>query len=317
MSRPVVLLAQWVPEGTPARLAAEFPGCDIVDARTPDSSARELPRADIVFGLPDHLRIEDAGNLKWLQLASAGVPGNLRIRLAGRDVAVTNLAGLYGPSIAQHAFALLLYLARNFHVAAANQRRKHWDRDIAAHSRDLHGRTLGIIGLGDIGRNVARLAQALGMRVVGTRRRPQPTPWVDQVFGPDELPAMLRESDHLVVAAPLIPSTDGILGKAEFAALKEGAIFINVSRGPIVREDALIESLTSGHLFAAGQDVYAVEPLPAESPLWSLPNVAVIPHIAGETINRSDQPARRFARNLHSWLAGKPQEGAVDLEQGY
>jgi phosphoglycerate dehydrogenase-like enzyme len=182
---------------------------------------------------------------------------------------------------------------------------------------DLHGRTLAVIGLGNIGQNISRLARAFGMRVIGCRRTDRPTPFVDQVFPCAELCRMVAEADYVAVAAPLIAQTTGLLGPAEFAAMKPGARYINVSRGAVAQEEALLEALRSGQVAAAGLDVYAVEPLPPEHPLWAMPNVVISPHYSGDAVNLSAQPAERFARNLRAWTEGRELEGRVNLEWGY
>ncbi len=128
---------------------------------------------------------------------------------------------------------------------------------------------------------------------------------------------MLAEADHVAVAAPFVQGTDGILGPAEFAAIKQGAIFINVSRGPVAQEAALVAALQSGKIAAAGLDVFTVEPLPADHPFWSMPNVLVSPHFSGETVNNSGLAAQRFTRNLRNWQASQELEANVDLDQGY
>src|SRR5262249_10495652 len=147
--------------------------------------------------------------------------------------------------------------------------------------------TLAVVGLGNIGQNIARLAKAFGMRVVGCRRTMRYTPYVDQLYPRDQLAAMLAEADYLAVAAPLTKETDALLGPAEFAATKRGAIYVNVSRGPVAQEAALVSALQSGRLAGAGLDVFAVEPLPHDHPLWSMPQVVVSPHFSGETVNNS------------------------------
>jgi len=171
--------------------------------------------------------------------------------------------------------------------------------------------------VGNIGQNIARLARGFGMRVLGCRRTPRPTPHVDRIYGPDQVRIMLADADVVAVAAPFTRETDGMLGAAEFAAMKRGALYVNVSRGSIAQEAALLDALRSGHVAAAGLDVFAVEPLPAEHPFWSMPNVVVSPHYSGETVNRYSQPVQRFTRNLHNWLTGQPLEGIVRLELGY
>lgn len=317
MTRRLVLLQHWVPDGEPERLAAEFPQCEFVVARTDAEMAAHVGRAEIVYGLPQVACLPEAKALRWVQLGSAGVPMNLCPEAARANLAVTNLAGLYGPTIAEHALALMLILSRNLHVAHRNQQDRRWDRSVAGTMTDLHGKTLALVGVGNIGQHVARLGKAVGMQTLGCRRTPRPTPHVDRTFPPAELRAMLGQADYLVVAAPLTAHTEGLLGPAEFRALKRGAVYVNVSRGGIAQERALLEALESGQVAAAGLDVFAVEPLPPEHPFWGMPQVFVSPHYSGETVNNSSLPVERFKRNLRAWLAGGELEGRVRLEWGY
>ncbi|MCI0683865.1 MAG: D-2-hydroxyacid dehydrogenase [Gemmataceae bacterium] len=313
----VILVCHWLPDGELPRWRDEFADCEFVDGRDPAVAARELPRANIVYGLPDVGKLAAAASVRWIQLASAGVPAALCPVALERNIRVTNLAGLYGPTIAEHAVGLMLILSRNLQIAERNQAEKKWDRSVANTMRDLHGAAIAIVGLGNIGQNIARLCKALGMRVVGCRRTPRPTPFTDRVYPLAEMNTMLAEADYVAVAAPLTRETDGLLGPAEFKAMRPGAIYINVSRGQVAQEAALVDALQSGHLGGAGLDVFAVEPLPAEHPLWSMPNVAISPHVSGETVNNSALPAQRFTRNLRSWLAGRELEGNVDVALGY
>jgi phosphoglycerate dehydrogenase-like enzyme len=316
-TKPLVLVLNWLPEGVLGQWSGEFTDFEFVDGQEGATLDREIGRAAITYGLPPVARLREARQLRWIQLTSAGVPQDLCGPARDQGITVTNLAGLYGSSIAEHAFALMLILARNLQVALANQMRRRWDRSVARTMSDLHGRTLAILGLGNIGRAVARLGRAFGMRVVGCRRTSRPAPFVDRVYPLTELHAMLAEGDYLVVAAPLTARTEGMLGPAEFGAMKRGVVYVNVSRGGIAQEQALLGALQSGHVAAAGLDVFAAEPLPADHPLWSLPQVVVSPHYSGETINQSALPAERFAHNLRAWTAGRPLEGMVDLEYGY
>jgi D-2-hydroxyacid dehydrogenase (NADP+) len=317
MSRPLILVCHWLPESELPRLQSEFTGCEFIDAREPAALTEHLPRATIAYGLPDLKLLPEAKSLRWIQLASAGVPATLCPIAQQNGIRVTNLAGLYGPTIAEHALALLLMVSRNLQVVQRNQAQRKWDRSVASTMRDLHGKTLAVVGLGNIGQNIARLAKAFGMRVVGCRRTARPTPFADQVYGCHEIGEMFSEADHVAVAAPLTNQTDGMLGASELDALKSGAIYVNVSRGPIAQEAALLDALTSGRLAGAGLDVFAVEPLPPGHPFWTLPSVIVSPHYSGETVNNSSLPARRFARNLRNHLADRTMEGAVDLACGY
>jgi phosphoglycerate dehydrogenase-like enzyme len=300
-----------MPDGMRSRLAAEFPGCDFLRAPA------DVERANILYALPPLPDLTNAPRLRWIQLASAGVPQDLCATARARSLMVTNLAGLYGPSIAEHALGLMVLLARNLHLALRNEAERRWDRSIAGTMWDLHGRTLALIGLGNIGLGIARLARAYGMRVLGCRRTAKPAPYVDRLYPRSELHALLAEADVVAVAAPHTAHTEGMLGPAEFAAMKPGVIYVNVSRGGVAQEAALLEALRSGHVAAAGLDVFAVEPLPPDHPFWSMPQVIVSPHYSGETVNTSALPAERFARNLHAWLNSQPLEGVVDLEWGY
>jgi phosphoglycerate dehydrogenase-like enzyme len=313
MPKSTVIVCHWLPDGEMARWQREFPDIEFVDAKSPGAPER----ADIAYGLPDLARLPAATQLRWIQLASAGVPAALCPIAKAKQVRVTNLAGLYGPTIAEHALAMLLTLNRNLHVAQRNQAGQTWDRTVANTMRDLFGQTLAIVGVGNIGSNIARLAKAFGMCVVGCKRTSGPCPHVDQLYPSTELRAMFAEADHVAIAAPLTARTDGMVGLDVLQALKPGALLVNVSRGPIVQEKALIEVLRNGPLAGAGLDVFAVEALPREHPFWMMPNVLVSPHYSGETVNTGPLPAQRFVRNLRAFLRDGAQEGLVNLDEGY
>ncbi|MCI0641293.1 MAG: D-2-hydroxyacid dehydrogenase [Gemmataceae bacterium] len=314
---PVVLVLHWLPDGVLEKWKKQFPQVEFVDALAPEVFDKHVDRATITYGIPDVAKLSKASSLQWIQLASAGVPWNLCDACKGRKLDVTNLAGLYGPTIAEHALCMLLFLNRNLQSAFRNQLQGKWDRSVAGPMRDLFGKTLAVVGAGNIGQNIARLAKGFGMQVLGCRRRPKQTPFVDIVFGPGEVKDMLGRADYVAVAAPLTRGTDGMLGVAEFAAMRPGTIYVNVSRGPIAQEAALLEALRSGQIAAAGLDVFAVEPLAPEHPFWAMPNVLVSPHFSGETVNTGTLPSERFARNLRAWLDADPLEGIVDVDQGY
>jgi phosphoglycerate dehydrogenase-like enzyme len=284
MERPQILMAAWLPDEMRYRLTATFPDCDFLDARDPVVIDQHLARATVLYGLPPLARLSEASELRWIQLISAGVPAELCPLARGRNWTVTNLAGLYGPTIAEHALALMTVLARKLHIALRQQWEGRWDRDLALTMADLHGRTLGILGVGNIGSAIARLARAFGMRVLGCRRTGRPTPYVDRLYPLSALHEMLGEADVVAIALPQTVHTQGMLGPAEFQAMKRGVIYVNVSRGGVAQEPALLEALHSGHVAAAGLDVFAVEPLPADHPFWSMPQVIVSPHYSGEPL---------------------------------
>lgn len=310
MPKLTVLVNHWLPDGELACWRKELPDVVFVDGDG-------IERADIAYGLPDLARLPGAKKLRWIQLASAGVPAALCGVAKSMQIRVTNLSGLYGPTIAEHALAMLLVINRNLQVAQRNQAISAWDRSVANTMRDLHGHTLAILGLGDIGCNIARLARAFGMRVVGCKRTMSPCPYADQLYPNTELAAMFAEADHVAIAVPLTRHTEGMVGLDALTALQARAILVNVSRGPIVQEKAMIDVLRSGHLGGAGLDVFAVEPLPKDHPFWTMPNVVVSPHFSGETLNNSAMPAKRFLRNLRAFQDGNLQEGLVNVDEGY
>jgi phosphoglycerate dehydrogenase-like enzyme len=317
MTKPLVLLTHWVHDSVRERLLHHLPEAECIDAR--DSAVLEeiLPRASVCYGAPPMPLLPRARVLRWIQLQWAGVSFELCDALRGSSIQLTNMAGLYGPTIAEHALGLMIGVARNFHRAMRQQHEHLWRRDLGESMVDLQGKTAAILGVGNIGQHIARLCQAFGMRVLGCRRSGLATACVDEMFPPSRLVDMLRPADFVVVAAPLTRETDGMLGQAEFAALKRGSFFINVSRGRIAREEVLVESLRSGQLAGAGLDVFSVEPLPKEHPLWTMPHVMITPHYSAEIINRSPQPGERFLRNLKAYLAGDGLQNVVDVARGY
>ncbi|MGF1578223.1 MAG: D-2-hydroxyacid dehydrogenase [Gemmataceae bacterium] len=315
--KPLVLLTGQIRDETTPRLERLFPDLRFIDGREIEVCNRHLPEATIMLGVPSVGQLVEAKKLRWVQLLTAGVPQKFREPARDRGLTVTNLAGLFGAGIAEHVLCLMMTLSRHVHTAIRNQFEERWEKELARIVRDIRGRTVGIIGLGDIGRGVGRLAQAHGMRVVGIRRTSRRTPFVDHVYAFDELETMLAEIDFLVVAAPLTAHTRGLIGPEEFANMKKGVFVVNVGRGPIIQETALLEALNSGHVAGAALDVFEKEPLAPGHPLWSIPQVIVSPHYSGDNIYETTLPTDRFIRNLRLWLKGEPLENVVDLERGY
>jgi len=241
-------------------------------------------------------------NLQWLQMFSAGLDNPVFAMLRDKGVTVTHAAGSSGIPIAHTVMMHLIAMcrgARELHVAQGNHR---WaDRDVV----DVEGRTVGIVGLGGIGAHVARLAPAFGMRAIGLRRSPtgdEPC----ETWPTSRLHELLGAVDDLVLTAPLTPETRGMIGAAELAALRPGAHLVNVARGELIDEGALVDALRSGHVGAAALDVFATEPLPTDSPLWDMPTVTVTPHSAGATPLAADRAAAIFLDNLGRWHRGEP-----------
>ncbi|HXG41262.1 MAG TPA: D-2-hydroxyacid dehydrogenase [Dehalococcoidia bacterium] len=262
-----------------------------------------------------------APRLRWLQLTSAGVDRLLESPVLRSGITVTTASGIHAVPIGEYVLGAMLALAKGFPQAMAAQRERAWRPYLPD---ELHGKTVAIVGLGAIGREVARLAKALGMRVLACRRscqepqeRPPDAPEVDLLLPPSHLPQLLAEADYLVLAVPLTPETRGLIGRQELASMRQGACLINVARGPVVDEDALVEALRSGHLGGAVLDVFSQEPLPADSDLWGLPNVLLTPHISGGTPRYMERAVDLFCDNLRRYLAGEPLRNVVDPLRGY
>lgn len=276
----------------------------------------DLDRITIAFFSPDAWP-ERAANfmgtcvraerLQWLHTMSAGTDHPVFSSLRRRGVTVTNSAGAAAPSIAQTVMTYLLALSRDLPRSLRDQAERRW---APRPSVDLDGMRLGIVGLGAIGRETARLAQAFGMQVTGTRR----TPTGDEpceTWTSDRLRELLGSVDAVAVTAPLTDETRGLFGAAAFAAMRRGAWFVNVGRGEIVDEDALTQSLLDEHLGGAGLDVFATEPLPSDSPLWRFPNVIVTPHSSGSTDRTHRRSVDLFVDNFRRFAAGEPLVGVT------
>jgi phosphoglycerate dehydrogenase-like enzyme len=275
----------------------------------------EAPEAEVILGFrPLRDAARRARRLRWVHAVGAGVE-NLCQDVAGTEIIVTN-NHVHGDGIAEHVFALVLAHLRRLREVFTCQEARRWAQDELV-GEVLAGRTMGIAGLGTIGRHVARRAAAFGMRVWGTKRRPEPVEGVERVLPPDGLPAVLREAHVLVLTLPLTPATRGVLGPREVRLLPRGAFVVNVGRGGLVDETALIAALAEGHVAGAGLDVFADEPLPPESPLWGLPGVIVTPHVAGNFPGYMDRIVPVFCENLRRYLAGQPLVNVVDPAVGY
>jgi phosphoglycerate dehydrogenase-like enzyme len=256
-----------------------------------------------------------AGSLRWLHAASAGVDAVLLPEVVDSDCVVTNSRGVFDQPIAEHVLCTLLLFAKDMLESLALQREHRWQH---RESETLAGRRLVIVGVGGIGRAVARLARAVGMDVTGVGRSARDEdPDFAAVVGAGGLDAALAVAEFVVVATPLTPQTRGLFDADRFARLPVGARFVNVGRGALVDEQALVEALRSGQLGGAALDVFATEPLPANSPLWDMRNVVVTPHMAGDFVGWREALGALFADNFARWMAGDPLRNVVDKRKGY
>ncbi len=289
---------------------------------------------DVLFTLraPDQLMIRSP-QLRWIQLMSAGADHILKGVLAERTaVAVTTGSGVAAGTIAEYAIASMLAWAHVLHITMRSQLRREWQRSGFMDIEPMRGKTLGVIGYGSIGRETARIAQGLGMSVLALKRNHQerhdagwnppgigdpegiiPQGW----YGPDQCAAMLRESDYITVTLPLTPQTRGFIGRKEIAAMRPNAYIVNVGRGEVIDQDALIEALRENRIGGAGLDVFEREPLETQSALWDLENVILTPHVSGGFKNYNGVCCELFAANLQRFRAGQPLFNLVDRTMGY
>jgi phosphoglycerate dehydrogenase-like enzyme len=307
---------------------ARYPGDHAGDPgfrRDPDAEARwraMLDRAEVTFGIPGDsaegltVLLAEAPRLRWVHATSAGA-GEL-VHRAGLDrdaldrVVVTTSSGVHAVPLAEFAVLGMLAVAKDLPRLIAGQRARSWPT-VRRPFRELHGQTLVLVGLGDIGRETARLGKALGMRTVGVRRSAgPPPPYTDEAHGPDRLPELAGRADAMVVSLPLTEATAGLIDKATIERLPPGCIFVNVGRGGVVDEEALVEALRGRRIAGAVLDVFATEPLPPSSPLWTLPNVLVSPHGAALSERENERIVELFVANLRRFLDGRPLVNAVE-----
>jgi phosphoglycerate dehydrogenase-like enzyme len=303
-------------------LRRRFPDVVVDSPDGPAEVDRLLPEADVVLGWAvKPANFDRARRLRWIQVTAASVAGLLFPALIESPVIVTNGRGLWSESMADHAIGVILMFARKLHLIRDAQRERRWvQTELGASGpfRSIAGATVGLIGFGTIGRAIAERARALGMDVLAVRRNPadDPAPAHAQ-WPPERLPELLERSDYVVLAPPLTSETRGLIGAAEIARMRPGAVLINLGRGPLVDEAALIRALESGALAGAALDVFDQEPLPPESPLWGFPQVILTPHVSGLGERLWERAIELFARNLAAFREGRPLENLVDKKAGY
>ena len=272
-------------------------------ARTPPESRKLIPTADIVVttSLPTDL-LDRADALQWVQAVSSGVDAYPLERLREANIALTNAAGIHGEPIAEQVLGYLLTFERCLHRARDQQFRRTWQRYEVG---ELRGKTLGVIGVGAVGTRLAEIVEPFDMEILGVTRNPEQAPTLfDEVVGPDQRFDILPRVDYLVVACPLTDETRGMLGHDELGAMQSSAVLVNIARGEVVDQAALEARLRSRALRGAALDVFEDEPLPADSSLWTLPNVIVTPHMAGTSPREAGRLADLFAENYAAFTRG-------------
>ena len=276
-----------------------------------------MPDVHVVFGALTEEMFAQAHNLRWVQVASAGVDASLFSEFEGSDVIFTSAKGTVGVHLADHAMALLLGLTRGIATAV---RKPTWDQRMPIRNAawELADLTMGIVGLGGTGRELAKRAHGFDMRIIAVDPEDVDVPdAVEACWKMDRLYDLLDQSDVVAVCAPLTVETHGMFDREAFARMRSHALLINVSRGRIVDEQALMEALTTGEIGGAGLDVTPIEPLPADHPLWRMDNVIATPHAAGGSPNRMDRNVGLFCENLRRLLEDEPLLSVIDKSKGY
>ena len=319
MPKPTALLL-WTDSPAPYLEAIQAAGlADRVQAdalpRKEKPSPEQMARTEVLmaFGVPPGL-LPAMPKLRWAQALTAGVEGWFALPDLPASLTLTCARGTHRESMPENILGALFYVAKPYAAAVENQKRQQW---VAKMAQPLNGKTLGILGLGAIGEEVARLAGALGMRVIGTRRRPEPMAHVAEVLPPERTPEVLAQSDFLLLLLPATPQTDNFINAQRLAMMKPGAWLLNFGRGHLINDNDLIAAVGQKRIAGAVLDVFRQEPLPAEHPFWTTEGILVLPHIGGPHPQRDKTVAKLFVENLGRYLEGKPLKEVVDRTAGY
>lgn len=312
--RRIVIAQAELPIDAIARIREVAPHLELV--ATPHPTDEQVKTAEVYAGHLEPQRIAAASALRWNHLWTAGADADLSPEmLAASDVALTTSAGNGAVALAEHALMLMLMLDRDAPRWMTAQRSHTWDRYLHG---ELAGQTVGIIGMGGAGRDLARKCAAFHMTVLGLRNRPEhPADSVDRMYGPAEIVPFAAQCDYVVVAAPLTERTRGMVSAEVIAALKPSAAIVNISRGEVVDAEALLAAFEEGRLTRAGLDAHAIEPLPSDSPWWSQPGAIVTPHNGATTPQTQLRAAEIFVDNVERYVQGRGLRNLVDKSMGY
>ena len=309
----------WIRE----RLQQEFPQHQFVQLKNDDRVPEEVIDADVFIGSwlrPQHF--STAKKLRWIHSPAAAVHQLMYPELLQSGVVLTNSTGIHGPVVAEHAMAVLLAMAKRLPQAMQYQARHEWSQDQLWHGRprprEVAGATVAVVGMGGIGREFTTRAKAFGMKILAVRETPSKGPdGADAVYSSAQIEEVLPQSDYVLLCTPVTPATTGIINAARLRKMKPDAYLINVARGPLIDEAALITALRERRIAGAALDVFMEEPLPPDSPFWSLDNVLITPHTAAVTDQLWERHYLHIAENLQRFLHGQPLLNQVDKNRGY
>jgi len=305
------------------RLQKEFPEVRVVQLENYDRVPEEIEDTDVFVGWslrPEQFRA--AKRLKWIHSPAAAVHQLMFPELIASEVVVTNSSPVHGPVVAEHAIAVLLALAKRLPQAMRYQAKKKWSQALLWNEhprpREVEGATVAVIGVGGIGSEFIRRAKALGMNVLAVRQNPaKGTAGADEVYSAEQLEQVLPRADYVLLCTPVTPATSALINSERLAKMKSDAYLINVGRGTLADEPALIDALKAHRIAGAALDVFDEEPLPEESPFWSLDNVLITPHTAGVTEGLWERHYKLIAENLRRFNDGRPLLSEVDKKEGY
>jgi phosphoglycerate dehydrogenase-like enzyme len=301
------------------KLESLAPDWEIISGKEKAIYMHQLQGAEVIIGWKDDIAkmcFKSNSQLKWIQSWGAGVDNMPLQKLKKQNIMVTNTSGVHAFPISETIFAMILNFTRSIHLYLRNQLKNEWKYE--RNLQEVHGKTIGIIGVGVIGEETAKLAKAFGMKVLGVRRSGKPSSIVDKMFDIKGLNEVISASDYIVNILPSTKETYKIIGLEEFKKMKNTAFYINVGRGETTDQEALIKALEEDLIAGAGLDVFDGEPLPNESPLWNFENAIITPHISGVTANYEERAMDIFIRNFQCYLKGEELKiNVVDLDKQY
>ncbi|WP_371069215.1 D-2-hydroxyacid dehydrogenase [Sediminibacillus sp. JSM 1682029] len=319
MSKRKLVIAQNIEKELQGQVKNIVPDWEVIVGKDQETWQKHVQSAEIIAGWKKDMSaaLNAASSLRWVQSWSAGVDSHPLEAFAERSIALTSANGVHAYPISETIFAMMLSLTRKIHAYVRNQQSKTWAHE---HLKlELHRKTAGIIGMGAIGKETAKIAKAFGMKVIGVRHSQKPEEFVDEMVTTERLNEVLPSCDYVIVTVPLTSETHHLFGEKQFHTMKSSSFFINIGRGEVVDESALVEALQTEKIAGAGLDVFEKEPLPEDSPLWELDNVILTPHSAGSTEHYDKRLIEDiFIPNLKQYLKGEaPSINLVDFDKGY
>ncbi|WP_017728939.1 D-2-hydroxyacid dehydrogenase [Halalkalibacterium ligniniphilum] len=301
------------------QLQTDFPQLNFQFFNRMNEVGEALRDAEILITYGEDLTpelIEQAQALKWIMVISAGLDKMPFAAIKERNILVTNAKGIHALPMAEYTLAMILQVAREAKTIISHEQRKVWDRKVPMH--EINGSTLGILGVGAIGQEIARLAKAFGMKVIGLNSTGAPVEWVDHMVTINTVDSLLADSDYVVSVLPLTKQTNGFMSYRRFEKMKPSSVFINIGRGKTVKQEELVQVLKQGIISHAILDVFEKEPLPEDHPFWTMENVTVTPHISGISAQYQPRAFEIFRHNLSVYLKGNGTlMNRIDLDKGY